>query len=146
LNVETSKSYFVVTQSSSWCGSDGAWTDDEHIALGGSTAGATDETARQRTINFGFPVVANHFNAFIPTNNNTGDGANIQLRVSLAGGAYANGNQVLTILQATGFFLDDENTDALTATSQTNLDGLNAEYNRQDNTVALRGMSIRYTP
>jgi len=70
---------------------------------------------------------------FISANNNTIDGATLRARLNLA---FAN--QILTVDQATGNFIDITNIDLITTA-----DGCGARYDQGDGNLILNNLGIR---
>jgi len=72
------------------------------------------------------------FTVMVQTNNNTVDGANFQFRNNLA-----NGNEIVTIDQATGAFQDVTNVDTVDQ-----FDVMAFEYNQGDNSAFCRTLAV----
>jgi len=128
MNLET-KGYFIKDQLFVSCTAQ-AWTTGQFWTFYAHTAPVNNED--NKSLFIPIALTFHNFYAQLNVNNNTADGATLTIR-----NASVDGNGILTVDQATGFFEDTTSTDNVIAQGQ-----IGVLYTQNDNSITVRTIGI----
>jgi len=105
-----------------------------------SWAASTNQNARATRNLADGSALLDKMMILLQANSNTDDGAFVQSEVSTAAGVFSDGNQINTLDQATGIFINTTQTDTVVSDGSFCLN-----YQQFDNSINVRALAMRVT-